>query len=213
MIDALPPPYTPFALPAGGDAFVRACALAAEAGAGTLVWVRRPDVVDCAVVLEPEQTLAVARQVAFAGLNAAADALAVDCPPEKPLAFAWPDALFYDNGLVGGVRLGWPAACAEDQVPDWLVLGLALRVLADGPAGVAPPAALGDEGFPDFDTGAFVASYARHLMVALDEWGARGPEAVRARWRQRWDGAGPADLAALQAAPTWRDAATGEIRR
>ncbi len=211
----LPPPYSLVALPEGADAFAAASALAPEEGAGTLVWVRRADIVDCAVVLEPAQRLAVARQVACAGLNAAADALAVDCPPEKPLVFRWPDALFYDNGLVGGVRLGWPVDCPEDAVPEWLVLGLALRVWADGVPGAAPPAALGDEGFPDFDTGGFVESYARHLMLALDDWSARGPAAVLARWRERWDGHGPADpadLAALQAAPSWRDPVSGGIR-
>ena len=42
----LPPGYTLVALRELGDAFARACEIAAEAGAGTLVWVRRYDLVE-----------------------------------------------------------------------------------------------------------------------------------------------------------------------
>src|SRR5262249_6144518 len=49
----LPPGYTLVALREHGDAFAHACAIAAKAGAGTLVWVRRYDLVEYAVVLEP----------------------------------------------------------------------------------------------------------------------------------------------------------------
>lgn len=207
----LPPPFDLTVLPGRADAFAHACAVAAARGAGHLVWAERADVIDCAVVLEPAETLAVARQVMLAGLIAAADALAVESPPEKPLAFAWPDALLFDQGLVGGVRLGWPEGCGEAEAPEWLVLGLTLRLYGEAGEG-APAAALAEEGFPDLEAGLFVESWARHLMVALDEWSARGPEAVRARWAQRWDGVGGTEAAALLAAPSWRDAATGRVR-
>ena len=49
----LPPPYRLVTLREAGDAFEHACAMAPEAGAGTLVWVRRFDVAEFAVVLEP----------------------------------------------------------------------------------------------------------------------------------------------------------------
>ena len=76
MLD-LPPPYTEVQLRELGDAFDRALReAAAGAGAGLLVWVKRSDTVDCAVVLEPEETLSEARSVIFAGLVAVADALA-----------------------------------------------------------------------------------------------------------------------------------------
>src|SRR4051812_40465836 len=53
----LPPGYHPVGLRELGDAFVHGCDIAAEAGAGTLVWVRRYDLVEFAVVLEPEEAL------------------------------------------------------------------------------------------------------------------------------------------------------------
>ena len=61
----LPPGYTLVALRERGDAFARACEIAAEAGAGTLVWVRRYDLVEFAVVLEPDEPLVSARRALF----------------------------------------------------------------------------------------------------------------------------------------------------
>ena len=87
----LPPGYTLVALRELGDAFAHGCVIAAEAGAGTLVWVRRYDLVEFAVVLEPEEPLQSARRAFFAGMNAAADAIAAHCPPEREVGFDWPD--------------------------------------------------------------------------------------------------------------------------
>ena len=113
----LPPGYTLVALRELGDAFDRACEIAAKAGAGTLVWVRRYDLVEFAVVLEPDEPLRSARRAFFAGMNALADAIAAHCPPEREVSFDWPDAIRFDAGLLGGGRLGWPAECTEDLFP------------------------------------------------------------------------------------------------
>ena len=58
----LPPGYTLVPLREYGDAFVHGCAIASDAGAGTLVWVRRYDLVEFAVVLEPDEPLVSARR-------------------------------------------------------------------------------------------------------------------------------------------------------
>src|SRR3981189_1283968 len=123
----LPPGYTLVPLREVGDAFVHGCAIGSEAGAGTLVWVRRYDLVEFAVVLEPEEPWGSGRRAVFAGMNAVADAIAAHCPPERDVSFDWPDTIRFDGGLLGGARLGWPTGCAETSVPDWLVLGFILR--------------------------------------------------------------------------------------
>ena len=89
----LPPPYTLVALRELGDAFAHACRIAGEAGAGTFVWVGRFDLLEFAVVLEPEEPLERARRAVYAGMTALADAVAAYSQPEKPLDFGWPDAL------------------------------------------------------------------------------------------------------------------------
>ena len=202
MLD-LPPPYTEVQLRELGDAFDRARREAeAGAGAGLLVWVKRSDTVDCAVVLEPEERLSEARGVIFAGLVAVADALAAISPPEKPLALGWPDEVRFDGGLVGGGRVGWPEDCGEAEVPAWLVFGFTLRAeLPREHAGV-PPTALIAEGFDDFETAPFVESFARHFMQVLDSWSHDGVGAVEDRFRG-YGGTLHGDLALALQAPSW----------
>ena len=169
----LPPAFRLVSLREVGDAFARAQEIAADEGAGTLVWVGRFDLVEFAVVLEPDEPLRAARRTLYAGMAALADALAVHAPPEKPIAFDWPDAIRVDGGLVGGGRLAWPAKAREDAPPAWLVFGATVRTVAmsDGGAGLRPiEAALEDEGFDDVGSGRLVESFARQLMVLIDAW-------------------------------------------
>src|SRR3546814_10539256 len=63
--------------------FTKACAISGERGAGTLLWVRRYDLAEFAVVLEPEEPLAGARRALYIGMNALAAALSVHAPPER----------------------------------------------------------------------------------------------------------------------------------
>ena len=173
----LPPVYRLVTLREVGDAFAHAIAIAAQEGAGMLVYVGRFDLAEFAVVLEPDEPLRSARRAFYAGCVALADALAVHAPPEKPIEFVWPGAVHVDAGLVGGARLGWPAGAAEDQIPDWLVFGAMIRTVAMGEEepGLHPlTAALEEEGFDDAGSGRLVESFARHLMVATDAWQEQG---------------------------------------
>ena len=54
---ALPPPFSAVRLREVGDAFAHAVSIAAEKGAGTLVYVGRFDLAEFAVVLEPDEPL------------------------------------------------------------------------------------------------------------------------------------------------------------
>ena len=176
----LPPGFRLVTLREVGDAFLHAKANAAELGAGSLVFVGRFDLAEFAVVLEPDEPLRTARRAFYAGLAALADALATHAPPEKPIAFEWPDAIRVDSGLVGGGRLAWPDG-PEDEPPAWLVFGGMIRTVSmdDREAGLRPlSAALEEEGFDDLASGRLVGSFARHLMVLVDAWQEKGFAAV-----------------------------------
>jgi biotin-(acetyl-CoA carboxylase) ligase len=178
---ALPPPYTPVRLREFGDAFARAIELAPEKGAGTLAYVGRFDTAEFALVLEPEERLAQARRVFYAGMAALADALAALAEPETAINIDWPDRLFVNNGLVGGGRLAWPANAREDEVPDWLVFGAMIRTssMAGSEPGANPEiTALDEEGFVGTLSSHVVESFARNFMVALDAWNESGIGAV-----------------------------------
>ena len=185
----LPPPYRAVVLREHRDAFAHACEIAPESGAGALIWVRRFDSCEVAVVLEPETPLTQARCAHYAVLNAAADALAIHCPPEKPLDFIWPDTIRLDGGIIGGARLAWPAGAQEDTTPAWLVAGLVLRLVVPHGRVQAPGShpldvalsrgtSLEIEGIEMIDAGEIVSSFARHLMVQFDRWQEDGFAAV-----------------------------------
>jgi hypothetical protein len=183
----LPPGFRAVVLREYRDAFGHACAVAGEEGAGTLVWVRRFDAVEVAVVLEPEEPLRSARRAIYAVMNAAGDAIATHCPPEKPVAFAWPDTILLDGGIIGGARLAWPPGASEAEPPDWLVAGVVLR-MSVAHTRIRPAAPDGHpldlalqrgtsleiEGFEVMDAAALIGSFARHLLHHVDRWQAHG---------------------------------------
>jgi hypothetical protein len=228
----LPPLFSLVTLREIGDAFEHASKIAAEAGAGTLVWTRRADVAEFAVVLEPEEPLATARRAFYLGMTALADTLANHAPPERPISFDWPDAIRIDGVLVGGGRLGWPPV-DEDQVPDWLVFSGMIRtiIMRAGEPGLRPLLGSLDEvGFEAIDPGEMLESFSRHLMAGFHDWQEEGFERVATRWMKRLgtehgramrldaqgalliDVAGSADRKSLRdalATPSWRDPATG----
>jgi len=193
----LPPGFELVALREGGDAFAHAQAIASRRGAGTLVWVKRFDLVEFAVVLEPDEPLLSARRAFYACMCAMADSLAVHCPPEKPVHFHWPDAMLFDQGLIGGGRLAWPVGAPEDQPPEWLVFGGMMRtaVVRNRESGISLEpgswsigTALEVEGFEAIDPGALVESFCRHLMVHVDAWAERGFRKVGREWLARLPG-------------------------
>ena len=183
----LPPPYTLVTLREAGDAFAHACRIAPEAGAGTLVVVGRFDLVEFAVVLEPEEPLRSARRAFVAGMAALADAVAVHCPPDMALEVRWPDTLRFNGAVIGRGRLGWPADGTEDSVPDWLVFGAVLVAarLGGGDPGLRPElSSLAEEGFA-VDGRALVESFSRHLMSAFHAWADEGFEVLAERYLER----------------------------
>ncbi|HWK13680.1 MAG TPA: biotin/lipoate--protein ligase family protein [Rhizobiaceae bacterium] len=184
----LPPPYSLVTLREAGNAFAHACAIADDRGAGTLVWVRRYDLIEFAVVMEPETPLAEARLAIYAGMDALADALATHAPPSRPISFDWPDTIRVDDVLVGGGRLGWPEGTHDGDVPDWLVFSAMIRaaVLRGPEAGLRPlQGALDELGFEEIDPGGIIASFSRHLMTRFDAWNEDGFAQIGRRWLER----------------------------
>jgi biotin-(acetyl-CoA carboxylase) ligase len=184
----LPPAFRLVTLRELGDAFAHARANAATEGAGTLVFVGRFDLVEFAVVLEPDEPLRQARRAFYAGMSALMDALAVNAPPEKPMSIDWPDAVRIDAGLVGGGRLAWPENADEDAPPEWLVFGAMIRTvsMAEGDAGLRPlSAALEEEGFSGVTANELVEAFSRHFMSAIDTWQDQGFGAVAREYLSR----------------------------
>ncbi len=235
----LPPAFSALRVPATDDALSRARALAErEAGdaAGTLVLVEREDVLDLAVILAPGEPLATARRAFLLGMIALIDALGSHAPPEMPITLVWPDEIRFDGARLGGGGLAWPAACAEEAVPDWLVFSAMLIVSKAhlGDPGLTPDStALDEEGFTPGARIALVESFSRNLMKGFATWEAEGFAGIGARClahlplavgaRVEIDRSGDAllhrdgaterlALAPALVRPAWRDPATGLVR-
>ena len=181
----LPPLFRLLTLREAGDAFTHAQAVADEMGAGTIVWTRRFDLVEFAVVLEPDEPLERARRAFYAGMTALTDALAAHAPPERTLAVDWPDSVLFEGGLIGGGRLAAPEGTGEQEAPRWLVFGAMLRshAMTEIEPGLhTMGASLTDEGFEDADAGRIIESFSRHLMVAVDEWQGDGFDRLARRY-------------------------------
>lgn len=168
----LPSVFSPHALPAAADAVAAAVALAVQ-GAGTLAWSDTAERIDAAVVLEPETALDAARPALLAAANAMADALVVLGPPEIPVTLRWPATLLVNGGEVGEAVLAVPPGAELGAVPDWIVVGVRLRMRqADALEPGAQPGrtVLFEEGFAEIAVPELVAAWARHLMAGLAEW-------------------------------------------
>jgi hypothetical protein len=224
----LPPAYTLVAAPDVSDPFQHARKVAADEGAGTFVWGRRFDLMDVAVVLEPEEPLLSARGAFLLGMAALADAVGVHGIPDKAVAFGWPDTLYYDGARLGGGRFAAPEGCGDAETPAWL----ASKHGAGDPGLTPDSTSLEDEGFGPDATARIAESFARHLMAAFDTWREDG----FARAGERYLGRLPRQpgerltvepngdllihgdhvrrlaLAPAVREPSWRDGATGRPR-
>ena len=166
----LPPAFTLVTLREWGDAHAHACRIAAQEGAGTFVFVRRFDLVEFAVVLEPEESLRSAQRAVLAGMAAVADGISAHCPPEKAVTFDWPDAIRFDGARLGGARLAWPDG-PEDETPDWLVFSAMLLASKKDEGGLTPGStSLEEEGFGPAEREGVAESFARHLMLHVHTW-------------------------------------------
>lgn len=223
---SLPPPFSLVTLREAGDAFAYARSEASAIGAGTLVCAGRFHLAEFALVLEPEEPLHLARRVVYAAGNAIVDALSALAPPLQSIGFDWPDAIRVDGALVGGLRVAWPEGAAEDDAPDWLVLGSIIRmvVIRAGEPGLRPLlGGLDEQGFEELSPASVIEGFSRYFLREMNDWKDRGFDTVRERWLERAedkalvildDGdllcAGERkSLAQALATPSWLDSSTG----
>ena len=182
----LPPAFT--LQDSAGCPFAEAQAQAGALGAGTFFLRRAGGVLAMAVVLEPDEPLAAARRAFLLGIVALADALAAQCPPERPVRLLWPDTILFDKARLGGGRLAVAPGTAEDAVPDWLVFGAELLEARPGlqaPGQHPGSTSLSEEGFAP--TERLIESFASYLMLYVDRWQHEGAESVLNRFLMRID--------------------------
>jgi BirA family transcriptional regulator, biotin operon repressor / biotin---[acetyl-CoA-carboxylase] ligase len=189
----LPPLITGHPVKAPETAHASACRRAAlgEIGAADYVWSRNAAHVECALVLEPDVSLARACQMSALGFVAVAETLGHVGPPQMPIAFRWPDTLLVNEAICGHVRLTAPPT-APDKVPPWLVLSFDLALIFDDrkgePGHRLAYTALDLEGAGDVTRSAVVETLARCLLAWLHSWADSGFRQIADHWRYAAEG-------------------------
>lgn len=188
-----PPLLEGHAVKAPQQPFEHACRQAGRGvlGAGDLVWGRAVSRAECAIVLEPDVPLSAALQMnALAGV-AVADCLGALLPPATAVHLRWPGTILVNGAAAGEVRIG--AATADvGAVPDWLVVGMSLRLVHDRtdkePGELPGETALGEEGGGGIDRTQILQSFAAHFLTWLNTWQDDGFRPVHESWMARAEG-------------------------
>ena len=219
-IPHLPPVYEPVALSAPANVQAEAIALArAGAEEGTLVWgptagcgVARAnktwhpagDGLTCAILLRPEDPLAVAAQTALVAVVALGNAAAQAVQPMTDLAYGWPNDLFLNQRKAAAVTLHG----GEDEGGRWLVVGANLNLAEEPDPGGLGAASLFSEGHARLGREEFLEAYAHQFLAWLNRWAEDGMAPVHRAWQGR--ARGLEEPLRLQAGPCcW----VGKLRR
>lgn len=181
----MPPLFTGLA---ADDPFAAAAAAAREGtDAGLLAYRIRPDQLSAALVLAPEVPLCDAMAMVLAAANGFADAFGALAPSEVACQFDWPGTIRINGARAGGFRAA--AATREPEAePDWLVIGLDLRVAdetAREPGETPDETTLAEEGCGDIDPQDMLEGWSRHLLARIHDWSGTGIATLHRDWLGR----------------------------
>ena len=191
QIPDLPPLLSGIAVPAGQDPLAAACASAeADGDPGELYYATDEGRMRCAIVLAPDRPKAETLQMVHVSMLALGDALGARLPAIVGVMFGWPDRIYLNGGLVGGlqVRIG---PDGEDGMPDWMVVGAEIDIAGPGEDALVEPGtriertSLVEEGCVEVRAIDLVESFGRHFLLWFQRYRADGFEAIMGNWEPR----------------------------
>ncbi|MBB96106.1 MAG: hypothetical protein CML68_16125 [Rhodobacteraceae bacterium] len=168
-----------------GDPLAAACARAQEGcDAGLMCWTIAPTRIEAALVFAPEVSLSRAMEMlplCGVGLQNALGALS---PPEVAVQLGWDGTIFVNGARCGALRVRASDSDAG-QVPDWLVIGMSLRLSlgAVDPGATPDDTALAEEGCADIPPDLLLEAWARHTLNWIGRWETDGAQPLYAEWR------------------------------
>lgn len=188
-----PPLITGHPVDAPEIPFEVACrrAAAGELGAADLVWSRSTTNVDLALILEPDVALARSREIFPLAFTALADSLGALMPPLTTLLLRWPSTLLINGAKAGEMKFA-ASNGVEDQVPDWLVVGISIALQSG--SGVPEPGkrenttTVFEEGGGDLDRSQILQSFAAHMLTWIQDWQDEGFAAAHEQFIGRVEG-------------------------
>ena len=185
----LPPILTPVAVPDKIEVFNKAISAASNSEAGTVFYSESTEFVELAVVLNPEVKKIRCNQMLYVMMVAAGDSIGSLAPPEVVVSYSYPGLIFLNQGEAGLVKIEVSSSANEDTVPDWMVVGLKLRLnnqLQIDEKNIQPDiTSLADEGAGFVSRTRAVESLSRHFLAWISQWEDEGFKPVVDMWNSR----------------------------
>ena len=164
---------------------------AEELGGGDVIWTDDPAMVELAIVLEPDVPLVRAVQMLPMTMVATADCIGALAPPQVGVMLLWPNEIRVNGASVGHVVTA-AANCEPNEIPDWLVVAISLRLrFAEGdpePGHRHNETALAEEGCDELSNIMLIESFTRHFLTWLNNWQDEGFKPVHQSWLDRAEG-------------------------
>lgn len=184
----LPPLLTGREVAAGADPMSAAVRAAADGtDPGQFVFAPADGRLRFAITLAPEVPLGTAVQMGHVLMVAIGDSIGALTPPEVAIQYRWPAWILVNGAVAGRVRM---AASGGDPlaIPDWLVIGLDLRLEPD--AAIEPGERPDETSLYEEVTGLIppsrlLESMSRHFLSWLRRWEEDGFRPVHEAWSAR----------------------------
>ena len=168
------------------DPFAKACSSAAlGCDGGTIFYNIAADWLKAAIVFAPEVPLEDAMAMLPACGVGFQNALGALAPPEVAVHLTWEGGVLVNGAACGRLRAAG-SDCAPDEVPDWLVVGLEVPLIAedaDAPGAAPDRTSLYEEGCVEVAPDALLESWSRHTLVWINRWSDDGAGPLHGEWR------------------------------
>lgn len=185
----LPPILTPIPVVNGIDVFSKAIAVAGKSETGTVLYSENPEYVEVAIILSPEIPKIKCNQMLYIMMVASGDAIGALAPPEVAVTYAFPGFIFLNRGEAGLVKVEIAPSNDDQSIPDWMVVGLKLRLNNNIEINEneinADVTSLADEGGGYVSRTRAIESLSRHFLAWVSQWEDEGFKPVTEVWNKR----------------------------
>jgi biotin-(acetyl-CoA carboxylase) ligase len=173
----------------GIDVFAKAIAVAGKSETGTVLYSENPEYVEVAIILSPEIPKIKCNQMLYIMMVASGDAIGALAPPEVAVTYAFPGFIFLNRGEAGLVKVEIAPSNDDQSIPDWMVVGLKLRLNNNIEINEneinADVTSLADEGGGYVSRTRAIESLSRHFLAWVSQWEDEGFKPVTEVWNKR----------------------------
>ena len=185
----LPPLLKPEKVSKDVDVFQKAISSSTQADTGTVFYSEKSDLVDIAILLNPEVSQKKCNQMIFVLTVAVGDAIGALAPPEVIVTNSFPGYIFLNKGEAGVVNFAIDNQKSDKDIPEWLILGLQLKIKETNQMNEDHPdpdlTSLETEGAGFISRTRLIESVSRHFLAWLNQWEDDGFAPVIKMWNQR----------------------------